>query len=369
MDLSVTLSQRGDETLVEVAGVLDYASVPYLRQVVYERFDAGSHRIIVEVSRLRLIDAASIKVLLYLHQRAEQRDGDLRVLGARGMTLTALEIAGVAKQLDAYSEAADLGWPLRERTSAPVDLEALHLGRGHWPAGATELLNALHALPPGDPRRSRLRDEIIALCLPVARLLARRYAGGSEPLGDLVQVASLGLVKAVDGFDPARGVEFGAYASPTITGELKRYFRDRTTAVRIPRRLQELRLEMNRARDELGRTPGAADLDADEAEIAEVIAAGHLQYPMSMDAPTASDGDATVADSVGGDDPGYGLVDLRISLPVAMAGLPEREQRILALRFYGNLSQSEIAARLGLSQMHVSRLLAHALSFLRRRLS
>ncbi|MFI5908010.1 sigma-70 family RNA polymerase sigma factor [Dactylosporangium sp. NPDC051541] len=371
MDLSVALSLRAQATLIELDGVLDYASVPYLRQVVYERFDTGCHDIAIDAAGVRLIDAASIKVLLYLGQRAEQAGGQLRVVNAKGVALTALEIAGAAKELDAYAE---LFWPAAERTRTPVDLGTLHIGHGHWPVGVSELLSRVYSLDPADPRRSRLREDIVTMCLPAAKQLARRYAGSGEPLGDLMGVAALGLVKAVDGFDPDRGLEFGAYATPTVTGELKRYFRDRTSAVRLPRRLQELRLQLNHAREELGPTASIPDLAAhlgvDEEEIIEVLAAGHLQHPMSIDAPTGADeDDATVADVVGADDPAFGLVDLRVSLPAAMAGLPERERKIVALRFYGNLSQSEIAARLGLSQMHISRLLAHALDYLRRRLT
>ncbi|MER7283023.1 sigma-70 family RNA polymerase sigma factor [Dactylosporangium sp. NPDC000244] len=377
MELSVTMSCRGDETLLELCGVLDYASVPYLRHVVYRRFDAGAHTITLDAAALRLIDAASIKVLLYLRERALGAGGDLRLTDVRGTAVAALEIAGVAKELDAYGEA---GWPDEDRASTPVDLGAVHLGHGHWPVGATEMLQRLSSLSLADPRRARLRDEVIELCLPAARHLARRYAGSGEPLGDLAQVAAMGLVKAVDGYDPQRAVEFGAYASPTVTGELKRHFRDHIGAVRLPRRLQELRVQLSRARDELtltlGRPPRpedlAAHLDAGVDEIAECVAAGHLQRPISFDSPATVSGereDTTVADLVGGDDPGFELADLRASLPVAMAGLPERERRIVALRFYGNLSQSEIAARVGISQMHVSRLLTHALGFLRRRLA
>ncbi|WP_433089358.1 sigma-70 family RNA polymerase sigma factor [Dactylosporangium sp. CA-052675] len=357
--------------------MLDYASVPYLRHVVYRRFDAGAHTITLDAAALRLIDAASIKVLLYLRERALGAGGDLRLTDARGTALAALEIAGVAKELDAYGEA---GWPAEDRASTPVDLAAVHLGHGHWPVGVTEMLQRLHSLSPADRRRARLRDEVIELCLPAAHHLARRYAGSGEPVGDLAQVAAVGLIKAVDGYDPQRGIEFGAYASPTVTGELKRHFRDRTGAVRLPRRVQELRMQLHRARDELtlalGRPPHAEDLathlGAGVDEVVECLTAGHLQRPISFDAPAAGTGeheDTTLADLVGGADPGFELAELRASLPAAMAGLPEREQRIIALRFYGNLSQSEIAAHVGMSQMHVSRLLTHALGFLRRRLA
>jgi RNA polymerase sigma-70 factor (sigma-B/F/G subfamily) len=374
MDLVMTLSTRRDESLLELTGVLDYGSVPYLRQVVFERLDAGSREIVLEVSRLRLIDAAAIKVVLYLQRRAGQLDRELRLAGATGTVLTALEIAGVAKQVGAYDE---VDWPPAGRQRRPVALDELRISAGHWPAETTELLGRLHALDPADPRRRRVRDEVIEACLPTARQLARRYGGAGEPFADLVQVAALGLVKAVDGFDPTRGIEFGAYATPTIAGEIKRHFRDRTWGVRLPRRLQDLRLRVNQARDDLtqrlGRSPTVADLaahlDAGEEEIVEVLGSGHAYRPVSLDTPThTADESTTIGDTIGGEPAEYNLVEFREALRVLIERLPEREQRILALRFYGNLTQTEIAERVGMSQMHVSRLLTHALSFLRRRL-
>ncbi|WP_432824568.1 SigB/SigF/SigG family RNA polymerase sigma factor [Dactylosporangium sp. CA-092794] len=374
MELAVTLSTRRRESLLELTGVLDYASAPYLRQVVFERFDAGSRHIVLDVCGLRLLDAAAIKVLLYLRRRAEHLDGGLRLAGPARTVLTALEIAGVAKQLGAYD---DLDWPLAQRRRLPIDLDDLHLGHGHWPAEVTELLTRLHRFDPADPGRRRARDEVIEVCLPTARQIARRYGGAGEPFADLMQVAALGLLKAVDGFDPSRGIEFGAYATPTIAGEIKRHFRDRTWGVRLPRRLQELRLQVNHSRDELtqrlGRAPTIADLAADvqagAEEIVEVLGAGHAYRPISLDTPTrTADETTTIADTVGGEASEYSLVEYRESLRVLIERLPERERRILALRFYGNLTQTEIADRVGMSQMHVSRLLTHSLDFLRRQL-
>ncbi|GAA2371361.1 SigB/SigF/SigG family RNA polymerase sigma factor [Dactylosporangium salmoneum] len=375
VDLGVSLSTRRDESLLELTGTLDYASAPYLRQVIFERFDAGTRDIAVEVSDLRLIDASAIKVMLYLHHRAAQLDATIHLAGTRGTVLSAVEVAGVAKELGAYDE---LDWPPSERQRRPVDLDGLHLGHGHWPPEATEQLARLHRLAPGDPGRSRIRESVIEACLPTAEQLARRYGGAGEPLADLTQVAALGLIKAVDGFDPDRGIEFGAYATPTIAGEIKRHFRDRTWGVRLPRRLQELRLRVNQARDDLtqrlGRSPTVTDLaehlDAPEEEVIEVLGAGHAYRPVSLDTPTrTADDSTTIADTIGGEPADFGMVEFREALRVLVERLPEREQRILALRFYGNLTQTEIAERVGMSQMHVSRLLTHALQFLRRRLS
>ena len=374
MNLTIAVSSRDVETLVELTGVLDYASVPYLRQVVFELLDGGARDITVEMSRLRLLDAASIKVLLYLRAKAEHLAADLRVAGAAGRVLTALEISGVAKRLRAYDS---LDWPVAQRGRRELDLQELRVTHGQWPPAATDLLGELGAMDPGDPRRERVREEIIELCLPVAGRLARRYGGAAESAADLLQVASLGLIKAVDGFDAALGVEFGAYATPTIIGELKRHFRDRTWSVRVPRRLQELRIAVNRVRDELtqtlGRSPTVTDLaqhlGVDEEQIIEMLGTGSAYRPLSLDTPVTGADESTLLDGLSTDTQEYGMVDARESLRVAMARLPEREQRILSLRFYGNLTQAEIADQVGLSQMHVSRLLSQSLAVLRQRLS
>jgi RNA polymerase sigma-B factor len=236
----------------------------------------------------------------------------------------------------------------------------------------------VQALDPGDPDRRRMRDAAIELCLPAAQRLARRYGGTGEAANDVAQVAALGLVKAVDGFDATRGVEFGSYATPTVTGEIKRHFRDRTSGIRMPRRLQELRLAVNKAREDLtqrlGRSPTIADLavhlDAAEDDIIEMLGASNARHPLSLEAPASRDEqDATLLDIVGDEDPAFGLIDYQQSLHVLLEQLPERERQILTLRFYGNLTQIEIAERVGLSQMHVSRLLGKSLNFLRRRLA
>jgi RNA polymerase sigma-B factor len=238
-----------------------------------------------------------------------------------------------------------------------------------------ELIRQLHAMEPGDPYRTRLRNRVVQDCLPLADKLARRFTGLGELPADLAQVASLGLLKAVDGFDPEYGTDFGGYATPTIIGELKRHFRDKGWGVHVPRRLQELRLDVNRARDELthllGRSPTTTDvathLKIAEETVIEAMAASAAYRPSSLYLPLGDEQESTstIADMLGEEDQELDLVDLRVSLRPLLAQLPEREQRILSMRFFGNLTQADIAAQLGISQMHVSRLLSRTLRKLR----
>jgi RNA polymerase sigma-B factor len=239
------------------------------------------------------------------------------------------------------------------------------------------LLARLSTLEPGSPRYAQLRARIIEDLLPLATHIAGRFRNRGEPFDDLAQVANLALIKAVDGFDPTRGVSFSSYAVPFIAGELKRHFRDRTWHVRVPRRLQELSLQINRATDELtqrlGRSPTVADLagylQVGEEEAIEALEAAGAYHSLSLDAPAGGeDGASTLVDLIGSEDEDLAEVDARVALPPLLATLPVREQRILAMRFFGNLTQSQIAVELGISQMHVSRLISKALATLRRAL-
>jgi RNA polymerase sigma-B factor len=241
---------------------------------------------------------------------------------------------------------------------------------------ASDLIAAMAALPAGHPSRPGLRDEAIAAWLPLARHLANRYAGRGEPADDLQQVAVMGLIKAVDRFDADRGVDFAGFAIPTIVGELKRHFRDRTWSIRVPRRLQELRLAITGANNDLhhtlGRAPTVADiavhLGISEEEVLEGLEGARAYNSTSLSIPVSAEGDTTLGDTLGAQDDGFELTELRVSLGPALASLDEREQKIISLRFYGNLTQSEIAERVGVSQMHVSRLLTKALAKLRKQI-
>jgi RNA polymerase sigma-B factor len=242
---------------------------------------------------------------------------------------------------------------------------------------AAELLNAMAAMPAGHPSRAALRDRAIEAWLPLARHLANRYAGRGEPTDDLIQTATVGLIKAVDKFDPERGVDFAGYAIPTIIGEIKRHFRDRTWSVRVPRRLQELRLAITEANStlthSLGRSPTVPDiavhLGVSEEEVLEGLEGARAYNATSLSTPISADGTTELGDTLGGEDYEFELAETRVALGPALAMLDEREQRILTLRFYGNLTQSQIADQIGISQMHVSRLLTKALTKLRNQLA
>ncbi|MEW1583835.1 SigB/SigF/SigG family RNA polymerase sigma factor [Micromonospora vinacea] len=240
-----------------------------------------------------------------------------------------------------------------------------------------DLLAALVVTPPDDPRRPALRDRTIEAWLPLARHLARRYGGRGAPDDDLAQTASVGLIKAVDNFDHTRGIDFSGYAIPTIIGEIKRYFRDRTWAVRVPRRLQEMRLSISAANSvltqDLGRSPTVADLacylDVSEETVLEGLEGARAYRATSLSTPTGPDGSRELADTLGDDDHEFDLVEIRVALGPALATLPERERQILSLRFHGNLTQAQIADRIGVSQMHVSRLITRSLAALRLQLT
>jgi RNA polymerase sigma-B factor len=227
-------------------------------------------------------------------------------------------------------------------------------------------------------RRRELRSRLVTGHLPLAEHIARRFRNRGQPSEDLMQVANLGLINAVDRFDPDRGTNFLAFAVPTITGELRRYFRDATWAVRVPRRIKELHASVNAASgalsQRLGRAPRpselADELDLPIGDVYEGLQAGFAYRCDSLDEPDG-DGDPTsrAEGHIGVLDEELAAVEDREALSPALAKLPEREAAIIAMRFFGNMTQSQIAQRVGVSQMHVSRLLAGALRTLRAELS
>lgn len=238
---------------------------------------------------------------------------------------------------------------------------------------AEALLHELSTLDDDDPRREDLRTELVRMHLPIARGIARRYAQYDEPVEDVQQAALLGLVKAINRFDPRRGERFLAYAGPTITGEVKRHFRDRTWLLRMPRRLQELRLAMRDARRDFfrehNRAPTvpevAALLDISEEEAIEVVGTFGAYRPMSLDLPVGEDEEAeTYGDLIGDNDAAIDDAVDHIAVRPLLERLPERERMILLHRFYGNKTQTEIAELMNLSQMHVSRLISRTLATL-----
>ncbi len=221
----------------------------------------------------------------------------------------------------------------------------------------------------------RAREELVARFLPLARKLARRYSGAHEPFDDLLQVASLGLVKAIDRFDVGRGTAFSSFAVPTILGELKRYFRDLGWSVHVPRGAQELALKVEEAQQRLvsrtGRTPSVAELaeylELGVGEVLEALEPVGAHHAASLDTPR-EDGEGesgTLADAFGQVDERFELVEAKVTIAAAAQRLGERERRVLVLRFVEDLTQSQIAAMIGVSQMQVSRILRRALAQLR----
>ena len=219
-----------------------------------------------------------------------------------------------------------------------------------------------------------LRDQLVAAHMGLAAYLARRFANRGQPLEDLVQVASVGLLKAVDRFDPGLGVEFSTYATTTIVGELKRHLRDRGWAVRAPRRMQDLYLTLGQVIDslsqELGRSPNIAELAAEvqvsEEDVLEALEAGQAYRFASLDAPGPSDvASGDLSDRLGQEDEGLARAEERATLDPLLQRLPDRQRQVVELRFFAGLTQSEIARRLGISQMQVSRLLTKSVAQLR----
>ena len=241
-------------------------------------------------------------------------------------------------------------------------------------AQTMRVLRRMVGLPADAAERARLRDEVIEDHMPYARHIARRYRDRGAAAEDFEQVAYVGLVKAVDNFDPEHGTGFLGYATPMIVGEIKRYFRDATWSVHVPRHMQEVTGALHKAVEEMtaerGRAPTipelAERLDIGQDEIVEALDASEAYRTASLDHPVGNEQDgASLGELMGGDDPGFDLaVDLEV-LRGLVTGLPERDKRILLMRFFRNMTQSEIGEELGISQMQVSRLIARILGELR----
>jgi len=262
--------------------------------------------------------------------------------------------------------------PIREpemiRDVAADELERL---------GDTELLGLIRTLPRESPLRDATCEVLVNRYRPLVKSCVRRFQNSPEPYEDLLQVGYVGLIKAINNYDPEAGTGLAGYALPCVSGEIKRYFRDKRWQVHVKRSLQELRLAVRAASAELtqvhGRVPSDAELadkmDISEDQLREVRQAELAFQSSSLDAPASEeDGRASLADLIGAEDPHLEQVLDMEAVWKHWSGLPDREQQLLLLRFYGNMTQAEIGKHLGISQMHVSRLLAEALGYLRERL-
>jgi RNA polymerase sigma-B factor len=239
---------------------------------------------------------------------------------------------------------------------------------------SAELFAQLRDEAAAEPARDQAREGLVHLHLPLVEHCARRFRNRGEPFEDLVQVGTIGLLKSIDRFDLERGVEFSTYATPTIIGEIKRYFRDKGWAIRVPRRLQELRMQIGATSAELtqslGRSPTprelAEQLGVSVEDILEGIESSNAYSTLSLDAGDGDeDGAGTMLDAIGVEDENLEHVEIRESIKPLLDRLGAREKRILLLRFFKNMTQSQIAEEIGVSQMHVSRLLSRTLEQLR----
>ncbi|HEX6930685.1 MAG TPA: SigB/SigF/SigG family RNA polymerase sigma factor [Streptosporangiaceae bacterium] len=240
-----------------------------------------------------------------------------------------------------------------------------------------ELLDMIRSLPREHPIRETACEVLVNRYRPLVRSCVRRFQNSPEPYEDLLQVGYVGLIKAINNYDPAAGTGLAGYALPCVSGEIKRYFRDKRWQIHVKRSLQELRLSARNAAAELTQSLGRAPTDAEladrlqvtDGELREVRRAELAFQSSSLDAPVTDDeGRASLADLIGTEDPNLEHVLDMEAVWTHLTGLPEREQQLLLMRFYGNMTQAEIGKHLGISQMHVSRLLAEALAYLRERL-
>ncbi|MGW1502164.1 RNA polymerase sigma factor SigF [Streptomyces mirabilis] len=250
----------------------------------------------------------------------------------------------------------------------PVDARAL----------SKTLFERLESLEEGTHDYSYVRNTLVELNLALVKFAASRFRSRSEPMEDIIQVGTIGLIKAIDRFELSRGVEFPTFAMPTIIGEIKRFFRDTSWSVRVPRRLQELRIDLAKAGDELAqrldRAPTVGELaerlGITDDEVVEGMAASNAYTASSLDAqPEEDDSEGALADRIGYEDHGLEGIEYVESLKPLIAELPSRDRQILSLRFVANMTQSEIGDELGISQMHVSRLLSRTLVRLRKGLT
>ncbi|SON60465.1 RNA polymerase sigma factor SigF [Mycobacterium simulans] len=242
-------------------------------------------------------------------------------------------------------------------------------------ADVPDMFREMATFPADSPEVQRHRDKIVQRCLPLADHIARRFEGRGEPRDDLIQVARVGLVNAVVRYDVEAGSDFVSFAVPTIMGEVRRHFRDNSWSVKVPRRLKELHLRLGAATADLsqrlGRAPTATELamelGMDRGEVVEGLVAGSSYNTLSIDSGGGSDDDdaRAIADTLGDVDAGLERIENREALRPLLEALPERERTVLILRFFEAMTQTQIAERVGISQMHVSRLLAKSLARLR----
>jgi RNA polymerase sigma-B factor len=363
--LGIDVDTTGGATTVRVSGEIDLATREQLSTALAAALAAAGDtppdrtaELVLDLRQVTFIDVHGADALARTTDRAGERGLRLRVLPGPAVDY-------IATLIPEWGGTAG-------GDRAPASPPRYPTGYEHL----APLFAEHHRLPPGHPGRRRLRDALVEGHLTLARNLARRHRSRSEDLADLEQVATIGLINAVDRFDPDRGIDFLFYAIPTIDGEIRRHHRDRTSTIRIPRRVRQLQAAVTRAVDELrqrtGGSPRPSDiaehLGVDPGDVATALEANERTHVSSLDEPFTEDpaGDnARYSAALSVDDPDLAMVVDRESLIPLLEALPERERQILLMRFFGDQTQSQIADRVGISQMHVSRLLSKTLATLR----
>jgi RNA polymerase sigma-B factor len=395
--LSVVVEQTDLNTVVvSVAGEIDLLSAPALQDHLSTLLAARPQRLVIDLSDVSFLGAAALSVLISARGVAAHQGTTLQLRAPhRQLPASTLTATGLDHLLEVVPPSTDTddrdnrhpgnhAEVPRPRSAPPTDTAACSESQSSVEADEDEYghLIPLHRryaeLTDDDPQRQRLRDQLVHGYRPVAEHLARRFAGRNEPLEDLVQVATIGLINAIDRFDPARGSHFLSFAVPTITGELRRYFRDHGWCTHVPRRLKDLSLAVRKATAELshqlGRSPRSSEiadrLGVPTSTVIEALYAADAYRSSSLDDVLCSGETTTTSHMVLGElDPQMCLIDDRETLRPLLAQLAPRQRTILALRFFHQLTQTQIAEQVGISQMHVSRLLRQTLDFLHQQMT
>jgi RNA polymerase sigma-B factor len=374
----VASSSGDDPLLVEVAGRLTRSTAPELVERLSEVCDTDARSVIVDLSTTSAIDKVGVAAVLDQHRRVTGQGRRFSLVCPAGALRGELELAGGIGMPALYGTRARA---LASSTSylappAPRGTPVSGPPRAHS-AGQTRDDDALLRRY-AKHRDAATREMLVRRFMPLARHLARRYAGSDESLEDLFQVACLGLIHAIDRYDPNRGPAFASFAVPTIVGEIKHHFRDRTWSMRVPRELQELAMTVDRVSPalatSLGRQPSIAEIaDATGHTVERVLEAfevARAHYATSLDSGAAEgddlgEGSPSVGDLIGTTEAGYARIDQRLTLRPLLECLTPRERAVLVLRFQHDLTQRQIAERIGVSQMHVSRILCQAITRVR----
>jgi RNA polymerase sigma-B factor len=380
--------------IIYVTGEIDMLTELSLQSSLKTVFATDPQRLIIDLSEVSFLGATGLSFLIRARQAAAEQGATLQLtIPNRRLVTRLLTTTGLDRLFDILpsSNAWDSADPARSSKRLDIprrdEMQCRDGGHPHRAMCSIEAegdedeyahlvpLQRRHAaLAAGHPQRRKLRDQLINGYLPVARNIARRFIGRGEPLEDLTQIATVGLINAVDRFDPTRGSHFLAFAVPTITGEIRRYFRDHGWSTRVPRQLKDLHVSIRRAQADLsqrlGRAPHVSEiaehLDLSTSRIIDGLVAGEAWGTSSLDeAVGCEDGATTRGEMIGTTNDEFALIDDRETVRPVLARLTPRQQTILMLRFFHHWTQDRIAANLGVSQMQISRVLCQTLQFLR----